>query len=67
MIRIGIIEDNIFLLKSFRDYLNSTEGMAVVFSCASMEEAKEALGKWKQENPGYSRTNEDYKELKEEI
>jgi DNA-binding NarL/FixJ family response regulator len=43
MIRIGIIEDNIFLLKSFRDYLNSTEGMAVVFSCASMEEAKEHI------------------------
>jgi len=43
MIRIGIIEDNIFLLKSFRDYLNSAEGMAVVFSCASMEEAKEQI------------------------
>ena len=44
MIRIGIIEDNIFLLKSFRDYLNSTEGMTVVFSCASMEEAREQIG-----------------------
>lgn len=41
MTRIGIIEDNIFLLKSFRDYLNSTEGMMVVFSCASMEEARD--------------------------
>jgi DNA-binding NarL/FixJ family response regulator len=44
VIRIGIIEDNIFLLKSFRDYLNSTEGMTVVFSCASMEEAREQIG-----------------------
>lgn len=43
MNRIGIIEDNIFLLKSFRDYLNSAEGMMVVFSCASMEEAKEQI------------------------
>ena len=43
MTRIGIIEDNIFLLKSFRDYLNSAEGMTVVFSCASMEEAKEQI------------------------
>lgn len=43
MIRIGIIEDNIFLLKSFRDYLNSAEGMTVVFSCASMEEAREQI------------------------
>ena len=41
MIRVGIIEDNIFLLKSFRDYLNSTEGITVVFSCASMEEFRE--------------------------
>ena len=40
MIKIGIIEDNIFMLKSFRDYINSTEGMMVVFSCISMEEAK---------------------------
>jgi DNA-binding NarL/FixJ family response regulator len=43
MTRIGIIEDNIFLLKSFRDYLNSAEGMTVVFSCASMEEAKQLI------------------------
>ncbi len=43
MTRIGIIEDNIFLLKSFRDYLNSAEGMTVVFSCASMEEAKQQI------------------------
>ncbi len=43
MNKIGIIEDNIFLLKSFRDYLNSAEGMIVVFSCASMEEAKEQI------------------------
>lgn len=41
MIRVGIIEDNIFLLKSFRDYLNSTEGISVVFSCASMEELRD--------------------------
>lgn len=40
MIKVGIIEDNIFMLKSFRDYINSTEGMMVVFSCISMEEAK---------------------------
>ncbi len=40
MVKIGIIEDNIFMLKSFRDYINSTEGMMVVFSCISMEEAK---------------------------
>lgn len=43
MTRIGIIEDNIFLLKSFRDFLNSAEGMRVVFSCASMEEAREQI------------------------
>lgn len=34
---------------------------------AEYKEAKEALENWKQENPGYSRTNEDYKELKEEM
>jgi hypothetical protein len=33
---------------------------------ARYDNAEEALGKWKQENPGYSRTNEDYKEMKEE-
>lgn len=43
MIRIGIIEDNIFLLKSFRDYLNDTEGMSVVFASISMEDAKEQI------------------------
>jgi len=43
MIKIGIIEDNIFLLKSFRDYLNSTEGLEVVFSYKSMEELKEQI------------------------
>ena len=43
MITVGIIEDNIFLLKSFRDYINSTEGLEVVFSCSSMEEIKDSL------------------------
>jgi DNA-binding NarL/FixJ family response regulator len=43
MINIGIIEDNIFLLKSFRDYLNSSEGLEVVFSYKSMEELKEQI------------------------
>lgn len=43
MISVGIIEDNIFLLKSFRDYINSTEGLEVVFSCTSMEEIREPL------------------------
>lgn len=43
MLKIGIVEDNIFLLKSFRDFLNSSEGLTVVFSCASMEEAKEQI------------------------
>ncbi|MFN5422432.1 MAG: response regulator transcription factor, partial [bacterium] len=33
------------MLKSFRDYLNSTEGLTVVFSCASMEEFREHLAK----------------------
>ena len=45
MIRVGIIEDNIFLLKSFRDYLNNTEGISVVFSCASMEELRDHVAK----------------------
>ena len=40
MIKVGIIEDNIFLLKSFRDYLNNTEGISVSFSCSSMEEMR---------------------------
>jgi DNA-binding NarL/FixJ family response regulator len=43
MIKIGIVEDNIFLLKSFRDFLNSSEGIIVSFSCSSMEEAKTLL------------------------
>lgn len=43
MIKVGIVEDNIFLLKSFRDFLNSSEGIVVVFSCSSMEEAKSLL------------------------
>jgi DNA-binding NarL/FixJ family response regulator len=43
MIRIGIIEDNVFLLKSFRDYLNDTDGMSVVFASVSMEDAKEQM------------------------
>ena len=51
MVRIGIIEDNIFLLKSFRDYLNSAEGMNVVFSCSSMEEARELIDKKKTTAP----------------
>jgi DNA-binding NarL/FixJ family response regulator len=51
MTRIGIIEDNIFLLKSFRDYLNSTEGMMVVFSCASMEEARDHFEKREIQSP----------------
>ncbi len=51
MVRIGIVEDNIFLLKSFRDFLNSTEGMKVVFSCGSVEEAKEYLEKKDREVP----------------
>lgn len=51
MIKIGIIEDNIFLLKSFRDYLNSAEGLTVVFSCSSMEEARELIEKKKTTAP----------------
>lgn len=51
MIRIGIIEDNIFLLKSFRDYLNNSEGMRVVFSCASSEEARDHIEKRDTESP----------------
>jgi DNA-binding NarL/FixJ family response regulator len=45
MIKVGIIEDNIFMLKSYRDYLNNVEGMMVVFSCVSMEEARNHLNK----------------------
>ena len=40
MIRVGIVEDNIFLLKSFRDFLNNSEGVEVGFSYSSMEEAR---------------------------
>ena len=45
MIKVGIIEDNIFLLKSFRDYLNNTEGISVSFSCSSMEEMRQHAAK----------------------
>lgn len=51
MITVGIIEDNIFLLKSFRDYINSTEEMEVVFSCTSMEEVKELFNSKKTKQP----------------
>ena len=51
MIQVGIIEDNIFLLKSFRDYLNNTEGISVSFSCSSMEEIREYAAKGKKVNP----------------
>jgi DNA-binding NarL/FixJ family response regulator len=51
MISVGIIEDNIFLLKSFRDYINSSEELEVVFSCTSMEEAKEQFGSKKTKQP----------------
>jgi DNA-binding NarL/FixJ family response regulator len=51
MISVGIIEDNIFLLKSFRDYINSSEELEVVFSCTSMEEAKELFGSKKNKQP----------------
>jgi DNA-binding NarL/FixJ family response regulator len=51
MITVGIIEDNIFLLKSFRDYINSSEELEVVFSCTSMEEAKEHFGSKKSKQP----------------
>ena len=45
MIHVGLIEDNIFLLKSFRDYLNSSEGISVSFSCSSMEEMRQVAAK----------------------
>jgi DNA-binding NarL/FixJ family response regulator len=51
MISVGIIEDNIFLLKSFRDYINSAEELEVVFSCTSMEEAKELFSSKKNKQP----------------
>jgi DNA-binding NarL/FixJ family response regulator len=51
MISIGIIEDNIFLLKSFRDYINSSEEMEVIFSCTSMEEVTENYSSKKTKHP----------------
>ncbi len=51
MISVGIIEDNIFLLKSFRDYINSTEGLEVVFSCTSMEDVKDSVSSKKNKQP----------------
>lgn len=51
MVKVGIIEDNIFLLKSFKDYLDSTEGIKVSFACHSMEEAKRFLNKSMFEEP----------------
>lgn len=51
MIKVGIIEDNIFLLKSFKDYLDSNEGIKVTFSCHSMEEAKRLLNRAIVEEP----------------
>lgn len=51
MISVGIIEDNIFLLKSFRDYINSSEELEVIFSCTSMEEAQEQFGSKKSKHP----------------
>jgi DNA-binding NarL/FixJ family response regulator len=51
MIQVGIIEDNIFLLKSFRDYLNNTEGITVSFSCSSMEEMRQHAAKNEKTTP----------------
>ena len=51
MISVGIIEDNIFLLKSFRDYINSTEGLEVLFSYTSMEDMKESINSRKNKHP----------------
>ena len=51
MISVGIIEDNIFLLKSFRDYINSTEGLEVLFSYTSMEDMKESTNSKKNKHP----------------
>jgi DNA-binding NarL/FixJ family response regulator len=51
MISVGIIEDNIFLLKSFRDYINSTEGLEVLFSYTSMEDMKESTNSRKNKQP----------------
>jgi DNA-binding NarL/FixJ family response regulator len=51
MISVGIIEDNIFLLKSFRDYINSTEGLEVLFSYTSMEDMKDSTNSRKNKQP----------------
>lgn len=51
MISVGIIEDNIFLLKSFRDYINTTEDLEVVFSCTSMEEVIDLFSSKKINSP----------------
>lgn len=51
MISVGIIEDNIFLLKSFRDYINSTEGLEVLFSYTSMEDMKDSINSRKNKQP----------------
>lgn len=51
MISVGIIEDNIFLLKSFRDYINSTEGLEVLFSYTSMEDMKDSANSRKNKQP----------------
>jgi DNA-binding NarL/FixJ family response regulator len=51
MITVGIIEDNIFLLKSFRDYINSTEGLEVLFSYTSMEDMKDSTNSRKNKQP----------------
>ena len=51
MIKVGIIEDNIFLLKSFRDFLNNTEGISVSFSFTSMEEMRQHAAKNEKTTP----------------
>ena len=51
MISVGIIEDNIFLLKSFRDYINSTVGLEVLFSYTSMEDMKDSTNSRKNKQP----------------
>lgn len=51
MTSVGIIEDNIFLLKSFRDYINSTEGLEVLFSYTSMEDMKDSTNSRKNKQP----------------
>ncbi len=39
MIRIGIIEDNFFLLKNYQEYLQEIAAYKVVFACTTLEEA----------------------------